>query len=320
MFIKAQSDFVPPFPLPAPIILANGRHIVSDEQRTCMKILYEQHNLSTWKIGKFFGYKNVCVINNLKKMGVVLRNRSDANKTIAVNRSYFQQIDTHTKAYLLGLIYADGNISKDSFTLALQSPDKPLLEKIAAEIGYSGNLGFRKRQKINRQDIWTLRVHDREFCDTLKKLGVVERKTSKVSFPYFLNPQFYWSFLHGLLDGDGCVSLYQNSTRFSGSIAGSPIIIPQIARFVETTIGIHLCARKRKDSNGWACTTHSIAALEFLSYIFKDAKNFCLKRKISKFITAVNYYLHHNRFYKNAERIQKIANQFLNETSYSFAV
>lgn len=320
MFIKAQSSFVPPFPLPEPIILANGRHIVSDEQRTCMKILYEQHNLSTWKIGKFFGYKNVCVINNLKKMGVVLRNRSDANKTIAVNRSYFQQIDTHTKAYLLGLIYADGNVYKDSFTLALQSPDKPLLEKIATEIGYGGSLSFRKRQKINYQDVWALRVHDREFCDTLKKLGVVERKTSKVSFPYFLNPQFYWSFLHGLLDGDGCVSLCDNLTRFSGSITGSPIIIPQIAQFVKSAIGIHMYTQKRKNSNGWVCVVSSISALEVLSHIFKDSKNFCLKRKISRFLMAVNYYLQHNRFYKNAERIRKITNQYLNEASYSFAV
>ena len=256
-------------------------------------------------------------------MGVSLRNRSDANKTIEVNRLYFKQIDTHTKAYLLGLIYADGNVCKDSFTLALQEPDKPLLEKIAIEIGYKGLLRFRKRQKPNRQDIWVLRVHDREFCESLRKLGVVDRKTSKLNFPYFLDPIFYWSFLHGLLDGDGCVCIYKRcdgSSILTGSIAGSPFIIPQIAQFVKSTLGVHLTATKRKGTNGWCCTANCMSALKFLSYIFKDAKNFCLKRKFLKFQEAVEHYSHHNRFDKFKVLVQNVSNQYLNEASCSFAV
>ncbi len=309
MFLKSQIEEVDTSNLPPPDIQSCGRKVVSDAQRARMKLLYEQ-GLSTWKIGSLFGYKNVCVINNLKKAGMVLRNRSDTNKTISVNRDYFREIDTHTKAYLLRLFYADGNVSKDSFTLALQEPDKYLVEAIAKEIEFTGELGFRPPRGLGKQNMWVLRIHDQTFCDRLRKLGVVPRKTSKVSFPYFISKDFYWSFLHGLFDGDGCVS-FDGDKTFGANIAGSPYIIPQIAQLVQQELGIHMNVRNPKGSQGWICTCSRIMALRFLASVFKDPKNFFMTRKYDKFIAYLSKYKNGHRMKKFNPILAPIATQYL---------
>ena len=147
MYLKpATLPSFSPEEIPAPKLGPNGRKLVSDEQRQFMVKLYTEHGLSTWKIGKIMGYLNVCVINNLKKAGLQLRTRCDAAKMLDVRRDYFQEIDTHNKAYLLGLFYADGNVHKDTFTIALKEPDKYMIEAIAKEFGMSGKIGCRPRR------------------------------------------------------------------------------------------------------------------------------------------------------------------------------
>jgi hypothetical protein len=283
-----------PNEIPKPKVLSSGRKIVTDEQRVFMKSLYEKQGLSSWKIAAILGYKNVCVINNLKKAGVVMRNRSDANKTISVNRDYFKEIDTPIKAYLLGLFYADGNVSKDSFTIALQEPDKYLLEEIAKEIEYDSELQFRPKENNRCQNMFVLRVHDKLFCTNLRKWGVVPRKTSILSFPYFLNESLYPSFLHGLLDGDGCVYIGTRERYLCVNMAGSPTIIKQIAIVLKQKLGIHTSPRSAKHSRGWFLTCSNMVAVKMLDYIYSDANPICLERKKSKFITALRYYRDRN--------------------------
>lgn len=177
---------------------------------------------SSWEIGSAMGFLNVCVIKNLNKAGVQLRDRSTAAKTYSVNQNYFKEIDSPTKAYLLGLIWADGNMSKDSFTLALKDSDKPLLESVRTEIGSTGPLNFRKRQERQMSDMWALRVHDKRFCAHLRALGIVERKTSKLRFPAFLPCNLYPMFILGIVDGDGCVGeKLPKGPHLSFNIAGS---------------------------------------------------------------------------------------------------
>lgn len=281
MFVKANKiplDLV----IPPAKTLSNGRMLVTHNQRELMVKLYNQ-GFSTWKIGKTFGYLNVCVINNLKKAGIKLRNRSDANKSLTVDRDYFREINTHTKAYLLGLFYADGNVHKDTFTIVLQDQDKYLLEAIAKEIGMSGELGFRKPRGITKRDAWSLRIYDKEFCSHLRKWGIVPRKTSQLEFPKFLDRQFTYSFLHGLLDGDGCVSVCQ--TKLVVCFAGSPAITRSIKEIVEKDLGIYMIWRATKNSKGTTATINGKNAVLFLEKMYKESQTkFFLSRKKSNFI------------------------------------
>lgn len=313
MFTKAQKCIAElGLTIPSPRVLANGRMLVTNEQRRMMVWLYEG-GYSTWKIAKAFGYLNVCVMNNLRKAGVEFRNRSDANKHFEVDRHYFDKMDTHEKAYILGLIYADGNLSKDSFTLALQEGDEYILEAIKKEIQFTGPINVRKAQRVGYKRMFALRVHDQAFCDSLRKLNIFERKTTKVSFPSFLESQFHSSFLHGLLDGDGWVSFTNQKTLETG-IAGSPIIIPQVAKLLSKEIKVNLSVKRSGNSNGWKGTCSSIQGLRFLDYIYSDKKRFCLKRKHAKFLQALSYYIERDQAKlapKYLPLLKEIANRHL---------
>lgn len=72
----------------------------------------------------------------LKKLGVHIRVATEFNRKYTLNQSYFDAIDTPNKAYIVGLLLADGNVSPNkSMRLQLSISDKSILEKINEEIG-----------------------------------------------------------------------------------------------------------------------------------------------------------------------------------------
>ena len=119
---------------------------------------------------------------------------------------YFESINTEAKAYILGLIYADGCItsSKSAATLSitLHKKDKYIIEFIAEQLGknikiYSEGQGTRSTIKINRDKI----VND------LILLGVEFNKSIKgnLKLPN-INKKLMPHFVRGFMDGDGTVS------------------------------------------------------------------------------------------------------------------
>lgn len=295
---------------------------MTDAQRAVMKDLYENHRLSTWEIGREMGYLNVCVINNLRRAGVRLRNRSDANKTFEINRDYLRKIDTPTKAYLLGFFYADGNLHKDSFTIALQERDRYVLEAMGREMGYTGGLGFRKKQAPNKQNMWALRIHDKEFAETLRQVGVVARKTSKVRFPTFIDPSLKYAFLHGLSDGDGCVSCVGN--RLSFALAGAKEMVLDIKSFLKEDTNLDLLFIERPNSRGTVGTLNGVNAVRFLHRMYSQSKStIWLTRKREKFVGFLRFkrdfaITRENNVRVTPHQIYSNILKDLNETPYSF--
>jgi transposase-like protein len=266
--------------------LFRPRRLVSPEEREEMVKLY-QEGLSTWDIAKKFGYLNVCVINNLKKNGLKLRDRSTAAKTYSVNQAYFEKIDTPNKAYILGLSYADGNMSKDSFTLALKASDKPLLEAIKSEIGSTGPLSFRKTPRKEWEDMWALRIYDKFFCSFLREKGVIERKTSELSFPTFLGQEFYVSFLRGLTDGDGCISHGDERLKWRVSLAGSPQMMLDVKEILYQHYSITSHFKDRKGSKGCTLRFTVLDGLKFMNLIYSDPDGLRMDRKYQKYKTII---------------------------------
>ena len=69
---------------------------------------------------------NVC--RRLKKAGVIIsrdytKRRESSREKTYVDESYFKEINTESKAYFLGLMYADGSVSKNTFYLKLKDED-----------------------------------------------------------------------------------------------------------------------------------------------------------------------------------------------------
>lgn len=107
--------------------------VFTKEQKENIVRLYVEEKLSTTKIGKIMGcnYNKICKI--LNEYGI--KRTNNGLRKYHLNETYFDYIDTPNKAYLLGLLCADGcNFPpKGTVFIALQESDRDLLEKINIE-------------------------------------------------------------------------------------------------------------------------------------------------------------------------------------------
>ena len=88
-------------------------------------------------------------------------------------------------AYVLGFLYADGNIiftKRGTWFWSIQITDLSILEKIKIAIDSSHIISKRKKHK-NHKQTFRLQIGSKEMCCDLLKLGLTERKSKTISFP-----------------------------------------------------------------------------------------------------------------------------------------
>jgi hypothetical protein len=122
-----------------------------------------------------------------------------------VDKRFFKKW-TPEMAYVLGFIFADGNIicsKRNTWFLSIQITDKDILEKIKIEIESSHVISKRKKILGNKQ-LYRLQIGSREICEDLIKLGISERKSKIIKFPKIPN-KYLFDFIRGYFDGDGGV-------------------------------------------------------------------------------------------------------------------
>lgn len=150
---------------------------------------------------------NPVIRKTLKKNNVPIRSSSECNQRYNRNSHYFDCIDTSNKAYILGMIYADGcnYTNHNSLTIALQERDKEILEQIRKELEYEGSLRFNSLHDKNKKHMnqWVLNINDEYMSKQLEKLGVINHKSLLITFPNYLNEDLLPHFVRGYFDGDG---------------------------------------------------------------------------------------------------------------------
>ena len=104
--------------------------------------------LSEEKVGQKVNLCRKTVRNILKSNNITIKNNSEYRK-YSINENYFDNIDSPNKAYILGLLYADGNVGLNNYIiqLALQSRDIDILNKIKEELNIDCVLYFDERSK-----------------------------------------------------------------------------------------------------------------------------------------------------------------------------
>ena len=109
-------------------------------------------------------------------------------------------------AYVLGFLYADGNIiytKRGTWFWSLQITDKDILEEIKKVTDSSHVISKKKRYK-NQKQSYRLQVGSKEMCADLLRLGLTERKSKTILLPK-ISKKYFPHFLRGYFDGDGGV-------------------------------------------------------------------------------------------------------------------
>lgn len=125
------------------------------------------------------------------------------NRVHFFNEDVFAGALTPQKAWLLGLIFANGSVRPQGRVQVACGSDKDLAEKVAAVIGYDGAPYFVR-------NCWITEVSSVKTVADLGSWGVVKAKTNIMVFPK-INPVLLSHFVRGAWEGDGTV--YWHSTQ-----------------------------------------------------------------------------------------------------------
>ena len=233
--------------------------------------LHINEKMSTSKIAELAGITDRGVRYILKKMGVQPIRWNNIKNNINLN--FFKQW-SNEMAYILGLIYTDGCLHKN--TLSISQKDPEILYKINKIM--NSNYKLYKNKKTG---VYTLNISRKEIVEDLYKLGVTPKKSTTISFPK-IPGQFLSHFIRGIYDGDGWVqdrNYVANITTASKTFAEG-----LLQTFKE--IGLNSFVKEGESKNNkiyrvWISGKDDVR--NFYKYIYNNTGDLYIKRKKDRF-------------------------------------
>lgn len=213
----------------------------------------------------------------------------------SLNEYYFQSIDSIDKAYFLGFLYADGNVSKtkDGYRvkMGLQERDSYILEKFARYCNYDGPILFRKQKTVNHQHQKLIQIYSKIFYENACKHGLHDNKTFTLKFPT-LDKKYYSHFLRGYLDGDGSVFMKQYKDHMATTIhfLGTYDVCNGIKKLLKEELNLRSDTKIVKKKLIFKYTiTDRQDLLKVFDYLYSNMNDCYLSRKFEKFQEIKNY-------------------------------
>lgn len=108
-------------------------------------------------------------------------------------------------AYAIGLLATDGCLSRYTHAIDLTSKDKEQLENFSRCIGLKLFIG--KKSNGKGQEAFRVQFKNVIFCDFLLNIGLTPAK-SKTLGTLKVPRKYFFDFLRGVFDGDGCTYSY----------------------------------------------------------------------------------------------------------------
>lgn len=141
------------------------------------------------------------------------------NRKYQFNERFFQFVDSEIKAYALGLIMADGHITKQLHRarISLTEDDSYLLNQIAEAIDFSGTFLIDKPRAGNYQkhNMVILNLNSTVLVQDLLNLGLTTSKNTNLCLPK-IDSELEPHLIRGIVDGDGSVLKKEEIISLSG--------------------------------------------------------------------------------------------------------
>ena len=197
--------------------------------------------------------------------------------------TYFDCIDTHEKAYFLGLLFADGYISKTPYGvnigIVLQLQDKYILEHLKREINVSNKISdYKNSSKFS--------VTCQHMYKILRSLGIKENKSHLDYKIPNIDENFINSFILGYFDGDGCITIKSTGYSVVSICCNSKLFLEDIQKYLnKLNIATRpITTEKRMHNNLFVLyLSKKENQLKFMNLIYKNS-NIFLQRKYRKFL------------------------------------
>lgn len=190
------------------------------------------------QIASIYGCDRTTVSYWRKKFGIPPKHRCGGRpRTVCMDVDFFSSIDTESKAYILGLLSADGCVHKDgrSLSIGLKAEDEHILHDIRSAL--SSNATLSERTSCGGHSIGSrikiLNLSSKKLVADLAKYGVVPRKSFTLTFPD-LPSHLARHYIRGIWDGDGHVG------RRNFSVIGTEALLQGIKNSILAHLNITL--------------------------------------------------------------------------------
>lgn len=154
-------------------------------------------NHSILGTAKLVNQSEACVVKTLKEF-----NLYQPTNFFQYNTTYFNQIDTHEKAYILGLLITDGCNSPNHGNISLVLKDHDIVCKINSILSIDKPVSYRQ---VSGSTFCSLSVHNKQMSNRLVELGLPQAKTFKIEPQDWMSGDFCNSAILGMFDGDGSI-------------------------------------------------------------------------------------------------------------------
>lgn len=247
------------------------------------KVLSQKYSLHRSTI------QTILVRNNIK-----LKSSSETSrKHQIIDENFFNIINTEEKAYILGLLYADGSLRHNGFELTLIETDKEILEKISNILYGKVILNYRKSRncgnnsKYKSKPQYRLIVTSHIMKNNLIMHGCIQAKTFKIRFPK-LNNDMYKHFIRGYFDGDGCFSSSKKKKNIAKvTITSNIYFCDELTKFIENILNVNIKSKIRYGEIGDAVITNRNDIIIFMNWLY-DNSTIYLARKSDKYHKFLN--------------------------------
>jgi hypothetical protein len=205
--------------------------------------------------------------------GLKSRHRMGVNSLV---KDYFHAIDTPRKAWVLGLLAADGSISKTGqLKLELHEKDLEIVETVRSELAPDARISF---YNTRTTPMARFMVADPQLISDLANHGVVNKKSLITRWPAELPARLENSYVCGYFDGDG--SLGTKPTLRWAITSGTLTFLYALQEHIHAHTGLTVggpYADKRHNS-AWSIvsTGESVRVLD--EWIHKDVPGLTRKR------------------------------------------
>ena len=257
---------------------------LTQEQKNLILDYYCNQKLSIPKVSEKLNISKYLISKFLKENK--LTRAVGTERKYFHKENYFENIITEKQAYWLGVLYADGCVSKDNSNtgcLRFSSIDKEWVEQFGKDINATNPILEEVHKKFNKS-IWKIKLSSTKTFDDLCKYGCIPNKSLVIKFPQ-LPTKLIPHFIRGYFDGDGCISekRYMSgkdyTTLKTGFCTGSREFLEELLKFLPVA---HKLIEKRKNRNLYECRFSVNDSAKLYHYMYKDSTVW-LQRKRDKF-------------------------------------
>jgi intein/homing endonuclease len=205
---------------------------------------------SLTRLGEKYGIRRQTISTCLKDRGIEVVNQQNR---LRINENVFDSIDTEEKAYWLGFIYADGNISStgNRFEINLAIKDLSHMMKLKDFLGYEEDIRLGKSHIEG--DVCRLAVRNKNLWNQLNNKGCKPCKSLILEFPelsIFSNYDLVFDFIRGYVDGDGSLGAYKRKNTVTTEL--SIVSTENFLRETQKILGFMGGFIRNKTSENWA--------------------------------------------------------------------